>query len=557
MDTSLAAKRLELWAKASKNPKLQAVEIALCKKDPVYWFNHYAWTNDPRDNPDKPKKLPFALYDFQEWFIRELETNIRNGKSLVVEKSRDMGATWMIMGMFLWGWQFEGWSFHCGSRRETEVDGPSKLDPTAHLFGKFRYMLYNQPKWMRPGDIDWKVSKNDAKLSITNPDNGASLTGESANPAFGRQLRKKAVFLDEFNFWEAAENALGACQDTAPCQILNSSVEGETTSYARRANDDRNIIIPYPKGLEMIKEKGALDLCAVPPKRALSQYEPTDEDLASSRWRVYTLWWPIHPGKSRVEYKATKENKSEDKLASEWDINYSLSVSGRVFNQFKEHRHVMKDKHMPYDRRYKLYRIWDFGRVNATLYMQVDEYNRKRILLERILENSNTPDQLAVAQQDEKEYFPGARIIDICDPAGSYQDERGNSTDIDILEDAGVYPEFDRILHLPHRTRKERGLERIKVDLQKTPKGEEGFKLWCPDEDTGCPVLKKAFEGGYAYKKDISGNLLDKVDEKHPYEDVMDNLIYFYIQTDNEGPNIYDDLSIGGSYAADTHYIGY
>lgn len=556
MTKELLVKRLEKWAKAEKNPKLQAVELELCRRDPVYWFNNYCWTNDPRDIPGKPKKLPFVLYDFQEWFMHELEQNIRTGKSMIIEKSRDMGATWMIMGIFLWGWQFEGWSFHCGSRRETEVDGPSKLDPTAHLFGKFRYMLYNQPKWMRPTDMDWKTSKNDAKLAITNPKNGASLTGESANPAFGRQLRKKAVFLDEFNFWESAENALGACQDTAPCQILNSSVEGETTSYARRANDEKNIIIPYPKGLELIKEKGALDLCAIPPKRALSDYKPTEEDMESNRWRTYTLWWPIHPGKGRKEYIAAKEEKSEDKLASEWDINYSLSVSGRVFSQFKEHRHVCKDKVNPFDRRYRLYRIWDFGRVNATLYLQVDEYNRKRVLLERLLTDSNTPDQVEVAKQDEAEFFRGARIIDICDPAGSYKDERGNSTDVEILEANHIYPEFDRILHLPHQNRKKRALEMIKVDLQKSPRGEDAFKMWVPQDNVGCPTLKKAFEGGYAYKKDISGNLLDKINEQHPYEDVMDCLIYFYIQTDNMNPNAFDDLQIGQSSGFESEYVG-
>lgn len=53
-----------------------------------------------------------------------------------------------------------------------------------------------------------------------------------------------------------------------------------------------------------------------------------------------------------------------------------------------------------------------------------------------------------------------------------------------------------------------------------------------PNNDAGCPILKKAFQGGYCYKKDANGNMTDKIKEVHPYEDVIDCLIYLYLETD-------------------------
>jgi len=65
--------------------------------------------------------------------------------------------------------------------------------------------------------------------------------------------------------------------------------------------------------------------------------------------------------------------------------------------------------------------------------------------------------------------------------------------------------------------------------LQDTPGGEEAFLI----NSKGCETTIKAFQGGYCYKKDHAGNILDKIDERHPYEDVMDCLIYWFLETED------------------------
>lgn len=257
--------------------------------------------------------------------------------------------------------------------------------------------------------------------------------------------------------------------------------------------------------------------------------------------KVYTLWWPYHPEKDATWYAGEQERKTEDVIARELDINYALSKTGRVFSNFTESRHV-ESKRFSYNPHRPVYRVFDFGRVNATLYAQVDSYGRKRILHERVLEASTTPEQADVANQDSKERFPDAEFIDICDPAGSWKDERGNSTDVSILESEGIYPSFDRISELPTKERKKRARAMVNRDLQKSTGGHETFIIYDGD-GFGCPILKKAMMGAYGYKVDVNGNVTDKVDEKHPYEDVVDCLIYLYLMTDTDTDTGFDDFA--------------
>lgn len=265
--------------------------------------------------------------------------------------------------------------------------------------------------------------------------------------------------------------------------------------------------------------------------------------------RKYRLHWSIHPTKDQKWYDDECQRMNEDEIARELEINYSLSVSGKVFAPFKQERHVSESA-LAYDKKLPIYRIWDFGKTNAILYAQIDRYGRKRLLHERVLGSkgilnqhkedridSNIQEQVRVMQNDCRVLFEEAsEFIDICDPAGSYTDERQATPEVQYLEAApfNLQMNFDRIIALPTRDRKVRGRSMITKDLQETPGGKEAFQLYCPGtNDEGCPTLKQAFLGGYCYKKDANGNILDRIKEpNHPYEDVIDCLIYLYLETD-------------------------
>lgn len=280
--------------------------------------------------------------------------------------------------------------------------------------------------------------------------------------------------------------------------------------------------------------------------------------MADKRMRRYRIHWSLHPHKDLEWYEAQKQRMTEDEVARDLDINYAMSVSGKVFNSFSEHKHITKTN--PYNPQLPVFRIWDFGRTSGVLWAQIDSHGRKRILHESILEGTDTFEQIHVTVAESDQYFPDAQFEDICDPSGAWSKDGAPSATIDMLNSEGIYPAYERILHLPMKERKKQGRELINKDLQTAPGGQEGLLIYAPDNgEMGCPTLKKAFLGGYRYKKDASGNILDKIHEEHPYEEVMDCLVYLYLETDNGRMSSVSDRDYTPRYSNDSYssYLGF
>src|ERR1044072_8368218 len=230
------ASRVWILSMAHDDPEKQAALYEKCRRDIVFWFNHFCWTFDPRvDKPD----MPFVLYPFQEFMVREWLKNIDEQRDFGILKSRDVGASWMLILVFQYCWLFrKGDNFHVGSRKESEVD-QAATDPAETLFGKFRYNLYKQPPWIR-GEV------SDKKLHIQNVANGNIITGESSNPWSGRGGRKRAILFDELSFWPDAEAAWQTCSQSTNCRIALSTPYGESNLYYRLITDPRNEKVEIP-----------------------------------------------------------------------------------------------------------------------------------------------------------------------------------------------------------------------------------------------------------------------------------------------------------------------
>ena len=117
-------RRLAYRAKIGSNSKLQALELAYCKHDPVHWFNMWAWTFDPRLLAQGlPAYIPFDLFDRQAQYIHWLQERENNQEQGLVEKSRDMGLSWLNVGYAAHAWLFRpGFVGGFGSRKLELVD---------------------------------------------------------------------------------------------------------------------------------------------------------------------------------------------------------------------------------------------------------------------------------------------------------------------------------------------------------------------------------------------------------------------------------------------------
>ena len=210
-------------------PEVVVEELSRCL-DPttgfVYWCEHYAYTFDPRFPLDPHKR--FILYDYQLKDQETIRKAIKNGGSIHLDKSRDMGATWLMMAIITYEWLFAE-SFHAlmGSRKEDLVDFGTIDD----LYGKIDYILERLPQWMLQGYVNESPWRK--KMLLKHPETGNVITGESANASFGRGPRKNMVYLDEFAFWEEDQAVWTAVQDTAPCRIATSTPKGESNVFAR------------------------------------------------------------------------------------------------------------------------------------------------------------------------------------------------------------------------------------------------------------------------------------------------------------------------------------
>jgi len=214
------------WRKRALHASLESQDFAsilwqACSRDVVTWFNGFAYTWDPRK---EPSTLPFILYPFQEEAVRTIESSI--GQSdLVISKSRDMGASWALLGVFLWRWLFRpGQSFLLVSRNEDYVD---KSGNPKSLFWKLDFVLRHLPTWMKPGMVR-------AKLRLTNKDNGSTIDGESTTGDVARGDRRTAIALDEFAAFdiEAGYRALSATRDATRSRIFNSTPAGTGNAFA-------------------------------------------------------------------------------------------------------------------------------------------------------------------------------------------------------------------------------------------------------------------------------------------------------------------------------------
>lgn len=216
-----------LLERGRRDKAFAARQRAMCAADLLYWLNAYGWTYDPRIQPPRSKKIPFITYDYQDEAL--LKINHAIGRhDLPLEKSRDMGATWMVGVPPVWRCSFADPSkgaetFLFVSRKEALVDNGE--DPDS-IFWKLRFLLNHMPSFVRP-----KFESQKMKLFF--PNGGHTIDGSSTTGDIGRGGRRSAVILDEFAAFDirAGYDALSSTQATTECRIFNSTPQGAGSAF--------------------------------------------------------------------------------------------------------------------------------------------------------------------------------------------------------------------------------------------------------------------------------------------------------------------------------------
>lgn len=262
------------------------------------FISHWCDTYDPRNaGTSTLARMPFVLFPRQQQLIEFFYAHLCAEENGLVEKCRDMGATWCAVGFSVCLWLFlPGASVGWGSRKEQLVDRIGDMDS---IFEKIRFMIDGLPRELLPFGFDSNVHAT--YMRLVNPENGAAITGESGDN-IGRGGRKLIYFKDESAHYEHAEKIEAALTDNTRCQIDMSSVNGLGNVFHKR----REAGVEWEPGKPAIRGKTG----------------------------VFVMDWRDHPGKTQEWYDERKSKASAEGLlhlfAQEVDRNYSASITGTI-----------------------------------------------------------------------------------------------------------------------------------------------------------------------------------------------------------------------------------
>lgn len=294
-------KRANLLKNSVWDARLRECLKLECKNDPKFFFENFLYTvkNDTMFSDRLPYAIPFIPFDYQAEMIDLIWYAIVNRKSVFVEKSRQMSVTWLVMGLYLYGFLFHWHRYLNISKTADEVDKKGDINS---CFGRLRFMLDFLPSFLLPIGFDKSDGgENNKFMAITSPDGPASITGESANPDAGRGGTYTSTFLDEMGFMKDATSINKACSSATPCRIMNSTPNGEGNEYYRMRTM-------------------ALDQAKLP--------------LEQRTIIAISLHWKLHPYYTDEWYAYHTSQKTKEQIEQELEINYNVSVKWRVYKRF-------------------------------------------------------------------------------------------------------------------------------------------------------------------------------------------------------------------------------
>lgn len=297
--SAVYTRRADMLLEFQKNPaRLKAAKIYY-REHPTEFIEDWCDTFDPRNSgTGKLSTMPFQLFPRQRDFIEFLHSCLKNDANGLVEKSRDMGATWLCVAFSVWMFLFidevsVGW----GSRKAMQVD---RIGDMSSIFEKLRMMLRTIP------DVFWPEGYGPdtaSYMKIFAPGANSSITGESGDD-IGRGGRTRIYFKDESAHYEHPESIEAALGDTTRVQIDISSVNGLNNVFHRK------------------REAGV-------------EWSPGTE-AETGRTNVFVMDWSDHPHKTQSWYDKRRQDAVDNGLlhlfAQEVDRDYSASVEGVIIN---------------------------------------------------------------------------------------------------------------------------------------------------------------------------------------------------------------------------------
>lgn len=305
-----------------------------CSRDLLFFINTFVWIFEPRT----AKILPFITYDYQDEALDEIVDSVGRHDE-VIEKSRDMGATWMILTTLDWFYLFHDLhTFLVLSRKEELVD--KRGDPKT-LFAKLDFIHKYLPAWLRPPGIE-RLS-----MHMRNLGNEATIDGESTNEFSGVADRRTALFLDEFSKMPTQDVIWRGTRDVTRSRIVAFTPQGgSNVSYDIAHNPNIRLLTLHwsrhpdkGRGLYKVDRDGTVQILdrRYWTDRRIKKYDFCHERPENDRFHYRSPWYD----------EECRRAASPTEIAQELDIDYLGSQTG-FFRADEIARVVERDVRPPF-----------------------------------------------------------------------------------------------------------------------------------------------------------------------------------------------------------------
>ena len=254
--------RSKLLARAEDDPILQRDLLAGSRESLLFWVNTFVWTYHQFDvNTETGERIeakqphnPFITWEIQDTLLHEFEYSLKHGLDILIDKCRDMGASWLCIAFLHWLWLFRPDSQLLEmSRTQDYVDQTGNMKA---LFQKHDYINGWLPEWMLPPDVLFG-QKYRTKMHMKNILNGSCIDGESTTEHAASGDRRLVALLDEFAKVEHGQLMRSATRDAALIRIINSTPAGAGTEYSRWKNSGqiKVFVLPFYEHPEKGKDR--------------------------------------------------------------------------------------------------------------------------------------------------------------------------------------------------------------------------------------------------------------------------------------------------------------
>lgn len=227
--TDITGHRARLMALARQGVEYRAALVDACRKSMDFWVDGFVTTYKQAQFDENGRQTalvgenviaPYVTWPIQSALRREIDAAVRDGRDVIIPKSREMRATWDVLLWLVHRFLFQpGFTAILVSEIEDKVD--KKGNPDA-LFHRIDFVLRHLPPWMWPGELH----RTDKHVGWNIPGDVRSLDGTSTTENVAVGGRRTAILLDEAARNPYLREIWDATRDTRAARIVVSTPLG-------------------------------------------------------------------------------------------------------------------------------------------------------------------------------------------------------------------------------------------------------------------------------------------------------------------------------------------